>query len=78
MREECTKAFMELKEYLGKPPLVCNPVEGKTLYIHLVAANFAVAAKMVREKDKVQSPIYYVSKTLTKNSLRVGGCCEKT
>ncbi|KAL2251354.1 UNVERIFIED_CONTAM: Retrovirus-related Pol polyprotein from transposon opus [Sesamum indicum] len=54
----------ELKSYLRSPPLLANPKEGDILYLYLAISNNAVSSVLVKEKGKIQNPVYYVSKML--------------
>ena len=58
------QAFQALKEHLGSPPLLSKPTDGEKLYLYLVVSKKAVGAALVREEEKVQWPVYYVSKRL--------------
>ena len=62
--DECEKAFQEMKAYIGTPSLLSKPKEGGMLYVYLTISKRAVSAVLVREEDKVQWPIFYVSKAL--------------
>ncbi|GFZ00843.1 hypothetical protein Acr_14g0004780 [Actinidia rufa] len=62
--EESENAFQQLKEYLGSPPLLSVPTSDEDLYVYLSVSPTAISAVLVREEDKIQKPIYYVSKTL--------------
>ncbi|XP_071907834.1 uncharacterized protein [Coffea arabica] len=61
---ECQKAFDELKEHLVRLPALTSPEVGETLFIYLAAGEGAVSAVLVREEDKLQKPVYYVSRAL--------------
>nr|XP_027102744.1 uncharacterized protein LOC113723988 [Coffea arabica] len=61
---ECQKAFDELKEHLARLPALTSPELGETLFIYLVAGEGAISAVLVREENKVQKPVYYVSRAL--------------
>ncbi|XP_071933287.1 uncharacterized protein [Coffea arabica] len=61
---ECQKAFDELKEHLVRLPALTSPEVGETLFIYLTAGEGAVSAVLVREEDKLQKPVYYVSRAL--------------
>ncbi|GLU08947.1 hypothetical protein SLE2022_258280 [Rubroshorea leprosula] len=61
---ECQQAFDELKQYLASPPLFSKPVEGERLYLYLGIADKAVSSVLLREQDKQQKPICYISKVL--------------
>ncbi|XP_024028291.1 uncharacterized protein LOC112093653 [Morus notabilis] len=62
--EKCEKAFNDLKAYLGKPPLLTKPKLSEELYLYLAVSEHVVSAVLIREEEKVQWPIYYVSKAL--------------
>ncbi|KAL2253428.1 UNVERIFIED_CONTAM: Retrovirus-related Pol polyprotein from transposon 17.6 [Sesamum indicum] len=62
--EECEQAFQELKTYLRSPPLLANPREGDILYLYLAISDDAVSSVLIKEKGKIQNPVYYVSKML--------------
>ena len=62
--DKCEQAFLALKEHLGRPPLLSKPIEGEKLYQYLIVSKEAVSAALVREEEKVQWPVYYVSKRL--------------
>ena len=62
--DKCKQAFLALKEHLGCPPLLSKPIEGEKLYIYLAISEETVSAALIREEEKVQWPVYYVSKRL--------------
>ena len=54
-------AFQELKRYLSNPPLLSLSKEGENLYLYLVESATAVSVALIREEDRKQLPVYYVS-----------------
>nr|XP_027118756.1 uncharacterized protein LOC113735999 [Coffea arabica] len=64
VKEECQKAFAELKAYLTELPTLTAPDQGETLFLYLSACNEAVSAVLVREDRGAQRPVYYVSRAL--------------
>ena len=46
--EECEKAFTDLKQYLGSPPLLSKPLCGEMLYVYLAVSDSAVSAVLIR------------------------------
>ena len=62
--DECEQAFKALKEYLGKPPLLAKPVEGKPLFLYLAVSEYAISGALIREEEKVQWLVYCISKLL--------------
>ncbi|XP_028121271.1 uncharacterized protein LOC114318561 [Camellia sinensis] len=63
-RPECTETLQSLKRYLSTPPLLSTPKPGEELYLYLSVSDHAVSAVLIREVNKEQRPVYYVSKTL--------------
>ena len=57
--DKCEQAFRPLKEYLGQSPLLSKLVEGKPLFFYL-----AVSEALILEEEKVQWPVYNISKQL--------------
>ena len=60
----CQEAFTALKTYLSSPPILVSPSEGELLTLYLVVSDFATSAALVRERDRVQQPVYYCSRAL--------------
>ena len=61
--DDCQKAFQDLKTYLTTAPLL-SPSVREELYLYLAVTPHAVSSALVREKGKVQKPVYYTSKVL--------------
>ncbi|XP_074337546.1 uncharacterized protein LOC141674743 [Apium graveolens] len=61
---ECEDAFKRIKEQLGNPPVLSNPLDGESLILYLAVSEYSISAVLVREEDGQQSPVYYVSKRL--------------
>ena len=59
--DECEAAFQELKRYLSNPPLLSPSKEEESLQLYLAMSATAVSVALIREKDKKQLPVYYVS-----------------
>ena len=62
--EKCEEAFTALKTYLSSPPILVSPVEGELLTLYLAMSDFSTSAVLVRDKERVQHPIYYYSRAL--------------
>ena len=60
-REE---AFSALKTYLSSPPILVSPIEGELLTLYLAVSDFSTSAVLVRDKERVQHPVYYCSRAL--------------
>ncbi|KAK3002070.1 hypothetical protein RJ639_021413 [Escallonia herrerae] len=61
---QCYKSFEELKGYLSSPHLLSKPLPGEDLFLYLSVTEVVVSDVLVREEDRVQKLIYYVSKVL--------------
>ena len=57
----CEEAFSTLKTYLSSPPILVSPSEGELLTLYLVVSNFSTSTVLIRDKDRVQHPVYYCS-----------------
>ena len=55
---------MVLKTYLSFPPIMVSLFEGELVTLYLVVSDFATSAALVRERDRVQQPVYYCSRAL--------------
>ena len=60
---KCEEAFSALKTYLSSPILV-SPSEEELLTLYLAVSDFSTSAVLVRDKDRVQHPVYYCSRAL--------------
>ena len=60
----CQEAFTALKTYLSSPPVLVSPSEGELLTLYLVISDFSTSVAMVRERNRIQQPIYYCSRAL--------------
>ena len=69
-KKKCEQAFLTLKEHLGCSPLLSKPIEKEKLNLYLAIIKEAVSATLVREEEKVQWPVYYVSKKLLDTETR--------
>ena len=47
------KAFLALKEHLGRLLLLSKPIEGERLYLYLAISQEVVSAAIIREEGKV-------------------------
>ena len=61
---KCEEAFSALKTYLSSPPVLVSPVEGELLTLYLVVSDFSTSAVLVRDKERVQHPVYYCNRAL--------------
>ena len=58
------EAFSTLKTYLSSPPILVSPIEGELLTLYLAVSDFSTSAVLVRDKERVQHPVYYYSQAL--------------
>ena len=61
---KCEEAFSVLKTYLSSPPILVSPIEGELLTLYLAVSDFSTNAVLVRDKERVQHPVYYYSRAL--------------
>ena len=61
---KCEEAFSALKTYLSSPPILVSPIKGELLTLYLVVSNFSTSAILVKDKERVQHPVYYCSRAL--------------
>ena len=59
---ECWQVFEDLKAYLSSPPLLSPSKPGEELFLYLVVSLTVVRAALVREKDRVQKPVYTLAR----------------
>ena len=59
--EEYETTFQELKHYLSNPPLLSPSKEGEDLFLYLAVFVTTVSAALIREENKIQLPVYYIS-----------------
>ncbi|GJX41629.1 RNA-directed DNA polymerase, eukaryota, partial [Tanacetum coccineum] len=57
-------AFLEMKMLVSELPTLSTPKNGETLMMYLAAANEAVSAVLLTERNGRQMPIHYVSRSL--------------
>ena len=60
----CEEAFVALKTCLSSPSIMVSPSEEELLTLYLAVLDFSTSAVLIRDKDRVQHPIYYCSRAL--------------
>ena len=60
--DKCEQAFRSLKKYLRKLLLLSKPIKGEPLYLCLAITEYVISGALVREEEKIQWPVYYISK----------------
>ncbi|GKB49981.1 reverse transcriptase domain-containing protein, partial [Tanacetum coccineum] len=61
---EAEQAFKQLKQHLSKLPMLVAPKPKEELIVYLFASHGAISAVLITERDKVQTPVYFVSRAL--------------
>ena len=62
--------FSALKDYLSRPSIMSRPEKVEVFFAYIAMASHAVSLVMVRVKNGVQRPVYYVSKSLHETKIR--------
>ena len=62
--KECIDAFKELNWYLSYPHVFSRLEKEEVLYAYIAVNNHTLSLVLVRTNDRMQKPIYYVSKSL--------------
>ncbi|XP_021974783.1 uncharacterized protein LOC110869886 [Helianthus annuus] len=62
---EAESAFHEMKDCLIKLPTLTAQIKGEPLVLYLSASDKAVGAVLLVDRQGIQTPVYYVSRTLT-------------
>ena len=68
--EECVIAFEDLEQYLSSPPILSRLEKEEVLYAYLVVIDYAVNLVLVRNEDRVERLVYYISKSLQEAETR--------
>ena len=62
--EEAEEAFNQMKQHLASLPTIAAPETGELISVYLSVAEEALSAVLTIERNKVQVPVYFFSKTL--------------
>ena len=68
--EECSSAFQQLKEYLLWPSIMSKLEGDDVSFAYIAIASHMVSLVLERVDDRVQRPVYYVSKSLYEVEIR--------
>ncbi|CAL2237127.1 unnamed protein product [Prunus armeniaca] len=81
---ECAFAFEKLKEHMGQAPILSKPEVGDVLSLYLSVFASVISSVLTRDQERVQHPVYYVSKVqldtetrLVLRKLETSGCLVK-
>jgi len=61
---ECEEAFAKLKEYLASPLVLGKSILGTPFCLYFSITNRAINSVILQDQDKIQKPVYFVSKVL--------------
>ncbi|GKE43151.1 reverse transcriptase domain-containing protein [Tanacetum coccineum] len=62
--QETEEAFQEMKKLIVELPTLTTPKKGEELMVYLSVANEAASVVLLVERNRGQTPIHYVSRTL--------------
>ena len=62
--------FSALKDYLSWPSIMSRPKKVEVFFAYITVASHAVSLVLVKVKNGVQQPVYYVSKSLHETEIR--------
>lgn len=68
--EDCQEAFDDFKRYLSSAHVLSIPLLGEELLIYLVASKQTISAVLMREEERIQKLIFYISKVLKGADIR--------
>ena len=63
-------AFQQLKEYLSWSPIMSSPLTDEVLFSYIAVALYVVSLVLIWVDNRVQWPVYYVSKSLYEAEIR--------
>lgn len=61
---KCQNVFKQLKEHLKSLPTLTSLATSETLFLYLAVAEKTISVVLIKEKSRVQHPVYYVSRAL--------------
>ena len=64
MGYEVRRSILSIEDIFELPPILVSPIEGELLTLYLAVSNFSTSVVLVRDKDRVQHPVYYCSLAL--------------
>nr|KYP59945.1 Retrovirus-related Pol polyprotein from transposon 17.6 [Cajanus cajan] len=62
--DRCEEAFKSFKAFLTTPPILPRPDYTTNLLLYLVVAEGAISVVIMQENQKVQTPVYFISRVL--------------
>ena len=62
--DDCEQIFQQLKTTLTSPPILHKPDTRQPLLVYITATDHTVSVVLVQEREGMQHPIYFVSRTM--------------
>lgn len=62
LTEECEDAFSKIKYFLMSPPILTRLRERSLMFFYLLVSDHAINLVLVKEIDKTERPMYFLSK----------------
>ena len=64
MRYKLRGSVLSVEDVLSSLPIRVSPYEGELLTLYLAVSDFSTSAVLIRDKNRVQHPVYYCSRAL--------------
>ena len=64
MGHEVRRSVLGIEDIPKSPPILVSLAEGELLTPYLAVSDFSISAVLVRDKERVQHPVYYYSRAL--------------
>ena len=64
MGHEMRRSILSIEGVPELPPVLVSPTEGELLTLYISISDFSASAVLVKDKDRVQHPVYYCSRAL--------------
>ena len=64
MGHKVRRSILSIEGIHELPPVLVSPTEGELLTLYIVVSDFSTSVVLVRDKDRVQHPVYYCNRAL--------------
>ena len=58
------RSVLSIEDIFELPPIMVSPTEGELLTLYLAVSDFSTSVVLIKDKDRVQHPVYYCSRAL--------------
>ena len=58
------RSILSIEDIFELPPILVSPTAGELLTLYLAVSDFSTSAVLIRDKDRVQHPVYYYSRAM--------------